>query len=744
MVCFFAVSAACDPAPATAPPAASPQPRVVSAPSSGALPDVLLPEANLPRPMVPPIARLAPSPFTAHGVTYADDYAWLRKPADDPEVAAYLEAENNYARATLAPAARLESTLARELVSRVATDDDDAPWRAFDYFYYDRVRGQDEHPVSCRRARTVDGPEEILVDPNAIAGFVALGPRDASPRGRYFAYGADTGEGRFDLFVRDVARATLLGERMAGVTSVAFADEDHLFYVQEEPTTRRPYRVLRHVTGTAPERDALVFEERDPRFEVDVHRSRDRRFVVITSASHTTSEVALVPVDRPKTAAAVVLSRAPGVTYDVEPQGTRLLLRIDDAGATYRLVAAADIAAARARRFTTLVPAREDVTLEGVAAFRGHVVLVERASGLPRLSVLDTRVAPMADAAPLHVIPARGAAYALALAENADFDAPFVRFSFAAPNAPPTIVDYDLTTHERRIAKVGRLAGAVDLAAVEVQRIEIASRDGARIPVTLVTPAGARPDASRPLVLEAYGAYGLSNDPGFSLAVLSLLQRGASYAIAHVRGGGELGRAWHEAGRLRDKHHSAEDFVDVAAGLAARGWAKPGAIGAVGESAGGLAVAAAVNQRPDLFKAMVLRAPFVDLLATMRDPSAPLTVGEREEWGDPAKPAELAWMAAYSPYDNLGAKPYPATLIRTSVADRGVMFWESARYAARRRAVAGPLAGPLVLRTATDPGARHEGRAGRFARLRDEATDLTFLLWQLGAWGVPLPEPSAR
>lgn len=689
------------------------------------------------------MARRTEAPWTMHGRTFVDDYAWMRRPEGAAELRAYVEAEGAFAGASLLPIAKLEAALAAEMISRVETDDDDAPWRSGDYFYYDRVRGQDEHPIACRRKKTIDAAEEILVDPNSIAGFVALGARDASPGGRYFAFAADTGDGRFDLAVRDMARGQVLPERMRGVTSVAFADDTTLFYTVEDPTTKRPFRVMRHVIGRAPTEDVAVIEERDARFEADVHRSRDRAWIVLTSASHTTSEVALVDATRAASPPSVVLPRKPNVFYEVEPQGRRLLVRTNDAAPGFRLLAADGAATLRAGRAVTLVEARSDVTLEGVAAFRDHVVLVERAGGLPRLSVLGTGRG--ADAAsPPHVIPIRGASYALSLGANADFDASFVRFVHEAPDAVPTTFDYDFRTHERRIAKLGRLHGAVDLSRIEVRRIEIAARDGARVPVTLVVPAGAKPDGTSPLLVEAYGAYGVSNDAGFSLPVLSLLMRGVGYAIAHVRGGGELGRAWHEAGRLAEKHHTFEDLVDVADGLVARGWAKRDAIGAIGESAGGLTVAGAVNLRPDLFSAVVLRAPFVDVLATMRDPSAPLTVGEREEWGDPAKPTELGWMAAYSPYENLARAGYPATLVQASLADRDVIYWEAARYVARRRAVELPSAGLLLLRTALDPGARHGGRAGRFARLRDAAADFSFAIWQLGAWGTPLPEPSVR
>ncbi len=688
----------------------------------------------------PPIAARQPKPWTLHGRTFTDDYAWLKK-KDEPKVLEHLRAENAYADAMMAPTAALQSKLYAEMVGRMQEDDQSPPVRRGAFFTYQRqVKGQ-EHPIHCRKKGNLDAKEEVLLDLNQVAvtkKFAALGPRDYSRGGRYFAYALDTtGFRQFELRVRDLEKLVDLPDRVERVTSVAFAnDEKTLFYSVEDPVAKRSHRVYRHTIGDATAKDSLLFEEKDERFEVEVERSRSEGYIALISESHTTTEVRLVPADRPLEAPRVVLPRAQDVEYEVEPQGDRLLVRINDRGRNFRVVTLSAKNPDPVKMVET-VPHRADVVIDGIDAFRDHVVYREREGGLPRLTLVD------GISKTTHVVAMPEAAYEVRVEGNEQYATRTLRYVYQSPTTPPLTIDYDVDSHERRIVKRTEVRGGFDRERYKTERVEIAARDGRKIPVTLIAKKDARPDGSHPVILYGYGAYGYATPVTFSSPVLSLVDRGVIWAIAHVRGGGEFGKTSHDQGRMANKKHSFEDFVDAADALTKNGWARAGRIGAWGGSAGGLLVAASTNMRPDLFRVVVAEVPFVDVLNTMLDETLPLTVGEFEEWGNPKKPEELAWMAAYSPYDNLAAKPYPAMLVRTSYNDSQVMYWEPAKYVARLRATK-QGSEPVLFKTLLDP-AGHGGKSGRYEKLKERASDYAFVLWQLGVWNrITFPDASVR
>jgi oligopeptidase B len=685
------------------------------------------PMPRIETPPVPPVAAREPKPWTLHGRTLEDDYAWLRK-KDDPKVLDYLKAENAYADHILAPTDTLRDRLYEEMVARVAEDDVSAPVRDHGFFYYQRQEKGKELAIHCRKKGHLDAPEQVLVDLNAIFAkqkFASLGDRDVSPSGRYFAYGIDvTGFRQYELRIIDLDTNKELTDRAERVTSVAFAaDNKTLLYTVEDAVAKRSYRLYRHTVGDPVAKDVLVYEEPDERFEMEVRRTRSGAYLVLTIESHTTTELRTVRADAPAEPLKPLLPRKADQEYSADHQGDRFLVRINDKGRNFRLVSVPvkNIDLAKAKE---ILPHRPDVMLESVAAFRDHLVVEERARGLPQLEVVDNKGTAS------HIVTMPEAAYELHLEGNREFETRTLRFDYESPTTPSQTIDYDVDTRERRMVKRTEVRGGFDRERYQVGRLDVPVRDGVKVPVTLLMPKGTAADGTHPLVLYGYGAYGYPTAATFSSSRLSLVDRGVIWAIAHVRGGGELGKTWHDAGRMAQKKHTFEDFIDVGEYLVKSGWAKPGALGAWGASAGGLLMGAVTNARPDLFRVVVAQVPFVDVLNTMLDDKLPLTVGEFEEWGNPKDREQFGWMAAYSPYDNITPRAYPAMLVRSSYNDSQVMYWEPAKYVARLRANKKD-AEVLVLRMLLDP-AGHGGRSGRYEKLKDLAADYAFVLWQLG------------
>jgi oligopeptidase B len=675
----------------------------------------------------PPVARKIPKVHTIHGDLRQDDYAWLRQ-KDDPEVLAYLEAENTYADAVMRPTDGLRSGLYDEMLARIKEDDRTVPYRRGAHFYYQRTEKGKQYPIFCRKAGSLDGPEEVILDLNVLAEgrpYLGLGAFTVSDDGHRLAYSVDfTGFREYTLHVKDLRTGALEPDRIEKVVSVAWAaDGVTLFYVTEDPA-KRPYRLHRHRLGQAV--DQLIYEERDALFHLHVERTRSLAYLLAASASFTTTEVRYLPAGEPSADWQTVLTREKGHEYHVDHGGDLFYIRTNGGGRrNFRLVTA-PVADPRPEGWRELIPHRDDVMLEDVDVFERHYVVHERRDGL-----IGLRVTALEDDVSHHVeFPEP--AYDVAAEANAEFSAAAYRFSYQSLVTPPSVFDYDVTTRQRALLKQTEVLGGYDPSRYRTERAHAAAPDGTRIPLSIVYRADAPRDGSAPLLLSGYGAYGIPFPVLFSSNRLSLLDRGVTMAIAHVRGGGELGKRWHDEGRMLRKRHTFTDFIACAEFLVTGGYTSAHRLAIEGGSAGGLLVGAVLNMRPDLFRAAVLRVPFVDVINTMLDESLPLTVGEFEEWGNPKLPEHYEYMKTYCPYTNLRAQPYPAILVRTSWNDSQVMYWEPAKYVARLRALE-PDGHALVFKINLDAG--HGGASGRYDHLREIAFDYTFVLSQLGRAG---------
>jgi oligopeptidase B len=684
----------------------------------------------------PPVARRVPRLDIVHGDRRQDDYAWLRQ-KDDPEVRAYLEAENAYTAAVMKPTEAFQESLYREMLARIKEDDSTVPYRRGGYFYYSRTEKGKQYSIHCRRAGRLDAPEEITLDLNALAEghpFLSLGAYQVSDDGRRLAFTLDyTGFREYTLYVKDLGTGALGPERIARVSSVAWAaDGRTLFYVTED-AAKRPYRLWRHRLGE--ERDELLYEERDALFRLGVWRSRSQAYLFAASASFTTTEVRCLPASDPEAGWRVLLPREKDHEYHVDHGGEFFYLRTNRGGRNFRLVRA-PVDDPRPERWTELIPHREGVMLEDVDVFADHCMVHEREDGLQRLRVIG-----LVDGASHHVeFPEP--AYEIDPEPNDEFVTTRYRFRYQSLVTPPSVYDYDMVERRLELLKRTEVLGGYDPARYRAERLHATAPDGARIPVSLVCRADTPRDGSSPLLLAGYGAYGIPYPVTFSSSRLSLLDRGVTFAIAHVRGGGELGKPWHDEGRMLAKRNTFTDFIAVADFLVAAGYTAPDRLIIEGGSAGGLLIGAVLNLRPDLCRAAVLRVPFVDVINTMLDESLPLTVGEFEEWGNPKVREHYEYMKTYCPYTNVAPRPYPAMLVRTSLNDSQVMFWEPAKYVAKLRTV-WRSDRPLLLKIDMDAG--HGGPSGRYDYLRELAFDYAFILTQLGrADAVPVGDGGDR
>jgi len=676
----------------------------------------------------PPVAPKKPKVDALHGDRRQDDYDWLRK-KDDPEVLAYLRAENAYTDLVMKPTEPFQAALYTEMLARIKEDDSTVPFRRGRHYYYARTEKGKQYPIHCRREGGLDAPEEVTLDLNALAeghAFLSLGAYTVGDEGRLLAYTVDfKGFREYTLRVRDLATGEDLAERIEKVAAVAWtADSATLFYVTEDEA-KRPYRLWRHRLGAAA--DDLVYEETDALFRLYVERSRSLAYLFAASASHTSSEVRFLPSAAPGGAWTLVAAREKDHEYEVDhgvgPGGDLFYIRTNGGGRrNFRLVTA-PVGDPGPARWTELVPHREAVMLEGVDVFATHYVVQEREDGLTRLRVTDlaTRAA--------HDIRFPEPAYEATPESNHEFAARRYRFRYQSLVTPPSVFDHDVTTRERTLLKQTEVLGGYEPARYRSERVHATADDGTRIPVSLVRRADAPRDGSSPMLLTGYGAYGFPYPVTFSSNRLSLLDRGLTVAIAHVRGGGELGKRWHDAGRMLQKRNTFTDFIAAAEFLVKEGYTAHDRLVVEGGSAGGLLVGAVLNMKPELCAAAVLRVPFVDVINTMLDESLPLTVGEFEEWGNPKIRGHYEYMKTYCPYTNLGPRPYPAILVRTGLNDSQVMYWEPAKYVAKLRAVKVGDA-PVLFKINLAVG--HGGASGRYDALRELAFDYAFVLWRLG------------
>lgn len=692
----------------------------------------------------PPLARREPVEHVVHGDRRVDHYHWLRQ-KDSPEVIAYLEAENAYTGAVLKPTQDFQEKLYQEMLGRIQQTDLSVPYRLRGYLYFTRTEEGKQYPIRVRSNADATGAEsllsEVLLDLNELAeghSFLGLDAFEVSDDNRWLAYSTDTtGFRQYVLQVKDLRTGETLPERIERVTSVAWAGDNRtLFYTVEDEITKRSHRLYRHVLGSK-DSDALLYEETDERFRVEIERTRSGGFLLLTSASHTTSEVHFLRADGPAGEFRFIAVREDNHEYyaDHHP-GCALsggeeafVIRTNSGGRTFRVVTV-PVASPGREFWREIIPNRPDVMVDGLAAFKGHLVLFEREGGLPYLRVVDLTARTAANASAVsHRIDFSEAAYSASLGDNPEFDVSQVRFVYESFITPRSVFDYDVGTRERVLRKQQPVLGGYDASEYVSERLHATAPDGTQIPLSIVFRRDTPRDGSAPLLLYGYGSYGISMPVSFNSNRLSLLDRGVIYVVGHIRGGGELGKPWHDAGRMRQKQNTFSDFIAAAEYLIAKGYTSRKKLAIQGGSAGGLLMGAVVNMRPDLFRVVLSQVPFVDVLNTMLDASLPLTVGEYEEWGNPQIEGDYFYMKQYCPYSNLAPKDYPAMLLKTGLNDSQVMYWEPAKYVAKLRTL---KTGSNVLLLKTNMGAGHGGASGRYDYLREIALDYAFLLTQLG------------
>ena len=673
----------------------------------------------------PPVAEKKNKVMTKFGDRRVDPYFWLRE-KENPKVIEYLHAENRYTQAVMKPLEGFREKLYQEMLGRIQETDESVPYRKDGYWYYQREVEGLQYPIYCRRQGTMEAPEEVILDVNALAkgkAYTSVGLMDVSRDGRQLLYTVDfTGFRQYTLHVKDLASGRLRRESAARVTSAAWAaDNRTFFFVEEDETTKRSHKLHRWtLDGPGP---AHLYEEADEAFDISVGETRSGGLLVLGSYSKDTTEMRLLASDDPGGEFRVLLPRKKGHEYFVDHRGDELFIRTNDRGRNFRLVRA-PLADPRPAQWKQVVAHRPLVMLEEVDLFQDFWVLVERDKGLLRLRITDFATGEA------HQIAFDEAVYAAHPSVNAEFETRTFRFVYESLVTPRTWFDYDVARRTRKLLKQQPVLGGYDPSQYESEAITAVAKDGTRVPVSLVYRKSLRtPGRPQPLLLYGYGSYGIPMDPTFRSSRISLLDRGMIFAIAHVRGGGDRGKTWYEAGKLRKKKNTFTDFVAVAESLVRRRYTAPDRLVIQGGSAGGLLMGAVVNLRPDLFRAVVSQVPFVDIMSTMLDASLPLTVGEYLEWGDPNEKNAYRYMRSYSPYDNLKKGAYPAMLVETSLNDSQVMYWEPAKYVARLRTLKTD-SNPLLLKTIMEAG--HGGASGRYDALKELAFTYTFVLDQVG------------
>ncbi|WP_263409552.1 S9 family peptidase [Terriglobus tenax] len=690
--------------------------------------------------MQPPVARREPHPTHIHGQVLEDDYFWLRN-KDSQEVIDYLRAENAYTHGFMEPTKPLQEKLYREMLSHIKETDVSVPYLANGYFYYTRTVEGLQYPIYCRKVSPTPGdpnalyddslPEEILLDVNELAKgqpFMAIGDLAVSPDNTLLAYSTDnTGFRQYTLHIRSLTTGQDLPDTAPRTGSLVWAsDSKTLFYTVEDEQTKRHHRFYRHALGDDTATDTLLFEEPDERFNLGAGRTSDRKYIFLEAGSHTTTEARFTPADNP----GEFLLLAPRINdqeYYADHRNGRFYIRVNDTGKNFRLVSAPVETPGREHWLEEIAEDKEH-PLEDFDLFRDFAVASDRVLGLPRLRVFGWQGDKLTPESEEVTFPEP--TYSAGLHVNREFNAATFRYSYQSLVAPASVYSYDVTSHISTLLKQQEVPGNFDRSKYASERVWATAKDGTKIPVSLVYRRDEfMKTGENPLYVYGYGSYGYALPVGFNPNRLSLLDRGLVLAYAHIRGGGDLGDAWHDAGKMQVKSNTFTDFIAVTEHLVAEGYGDPKRVAIEGGSAGGLLMGAVTNLRPDLFSVVLSHVPFVDVMNTMLDDTLPLTVGEYEEWGNPNEPEAFATMRAYSPYDNLQPASYPAMLVKTSLNDSQVMYWEPAKYVARMRTLKQNDT-PLLLETNMDAG--HGGASGRYDYLKEIAFDYAFLLTQLG------------
>lgn len=671
----------------------------------------------------PPRARTVPTTLQEHGRSRVDQYAWLSE-RDNPDVLAYLEEENAYARSVMAHCEQFENTVFEEIKGRIKQTDLSVPYRLDGYDYYTRYEEGKEYPVYCRKRETPDAPEEVMLDVNALAEgheFFAVGGMVVSEDRALLAYAFDTrGRRIYTVRFKNLTTGELLDDVIENVTgNLAWANDNAtLFYGKQDLHTLRACQVYRHRLGADPSSDVLVFEEKDETFSATVFKTKSKQYLMIASHQTVSTEYRYLAADNPSGELTVFLPRERFHEYDVDHARDAFYIRTNWEAKNFRLMKT-PLRQTDRSSWREVLPHRHDVLLESFELFRDFLVVEERHQGLVRFRVMP------ANGDGEHDVDFEEPAYAAALRDNHDFKTSILRYEYTSMTTPESVYDYDVNTREKVLLKREEVLGGFEISHYATERTWAAAPDGTRVPISLVYRKNLRKPEGNPLLLYGYGSYGISMDADFRSPRVSLLDRGFVFAVAHVRGGEELGRDWYESGKLFHKKNTFTDFIACAEHLVRRGYAAKERLYAMGGSAGGLLMGAVLNMRPDLFHGVVAQVPFVDVMTTMLDASIPLTTGEYDEWGDPNRKEDYEYMLSYSPYDNVTEQAYPHLLVTTGLHDSQVQYWEPAKWVAKLRRVQTGR-NRLLLKTNVDAG--HGGASGRFRRYKELAFIYTFLL----------------
>jgi oligopeptidase B len=674
----------------------------------------------------PPVAKKIPHVTEINGHQLTDNYFWLREKSN-PEVRAYLEAENAYTDALMKPTEPLQKKLYDEMLSRVKETDVEVPYKEGDFFYYIRTEAGKQYPIRCRKKISADASEEVLLDVNELAkgqAFMTVQAFTVSTDGNLLAYSYDnTGFRQFNLAVKDLRTGQTLTDHAERVGSVVWANDNRtVFYTQEDAVSKRQYRLYRHTVGSS-DPDTVVYEEPDEKFTVRAFKTRSEAYIIMELRSHTTSEARYIPAKDPAADWKTIEPRRQGVEYYADHNADSFYIRANDTGRNFRLVTA-PVTDPGSKNWHEVMAHNAAIMLDEMDMFRSFLVLYERENGLPQIRVVDLRNGHS------RRLSFPEPAYDVRPYTNRVYDTSEFRYAYESPITPASVFSYDMETGASQMLKQKEVPGGYDRNKYEVEQIYTTASDGTKIPVSVLHLKGAKLDGAGPLYLYGYGSYGISLDMWFSSNIFSLVDRGVTYAVAHIRGGGEMGKAWHDAGKMMNKKNTFSDFTAVAEDLTKRGYGSKDKLVIEGGSAGGLLMGAVLNLRPDLFHAAVVKVPFVDVMNTMLDESLPLTVGEFEEWGNPKEKPAFDYMITYSPYDNVEAKAYPNMLVKTSFNDSQVMYWEPAKYVAKMRATRTDH-NTLIFKTNLSP-AGHGGASGRYDRLHEASFDYAYILTQMG------------
>ncbi|MEE4178697.1 MAG: S9 family peptidase [Bacteroides sp.] len=670
-----------------------------------------------------PIAEQKEEMLIAHGDTRIDFYYWLRE-RESPEVIAYLEAENTYLEAKMNFTAELQDTLFEEMKGRIKEDDQSAPFLSNGFYYYTRYEKGHEYPIYCRREGSMDTAEEILLNVNELAEgypYFNVGDYDISLNNKLMAFSIDTmGRRQYTILFKDLETGTITESKLPNLSGnvVWAADHATVFYTSIDPVTLRYDRVYRYhfMNGEVP---VEVYYEADETFyNMGVSRSKDDRFIMINISSTLSNEVRYLSADQPESTFQIFQERQPDMLYEVAPWKDKFYVTTNLEAQNFRLMET-PINSTDMSHWEEVIAHRSDVLLEGIEVFTDYLVLQERSKGLRQLRVIH-----QADGQE-HYLPFEEEAYTAGISANAVMNTPLLRYSYTSLTTPMSQYDYNMETGEATLVKQQEVLGDFDPVNYETRRFYVTARDGAEVPVTMVYTKGIEKNGNNPLLLYGYGSYGITTDPRFSSNVLSLLDRGFIYAMAHIRGGQEMGRQWYEDGKLLKKINTFYDFIDIADFLVAEGYTNPEKLFASGGSAGGLLVGAVINQRPELFKGVIAAVPFVDVVTTMLDETIPLTTAEYDEWGNPNVKEYYDYMLSYSPYDNVIPAEYPNILVTAGLHDSQVQYWEPAKWVAKLRQ---NNTGDNMILLYTNMEAGHGGASGRFRRLREVARQYAFLL----------------